>query len=287
GGEPGIVRIPFDHCPPLIGLLVGQPQPPVRVGPRLGLGGLHRRPERPAARVAAAYHYLDRGRISRLRQRGQHRLPQLRVGRHRVGAGRRVDRLGGNRLDRLSGRTGYRRSDPESNREHTGQPSHTPESWHRSGEMRYFSEKSPDAVGQASRSARSTTLASSIARVIGPTPPGTGARYPATSATAGSTSPANLARPDGVVPTRFTPTSTTAAPGRTMSGVSRCGTPAATTTMSARRVWVARSRVPVWHRVTVAFSLRRVNSSPRGRPTVTPRPITTTSAPASGTPYRR
>ena len=36
----------------------------------------------------------------------------------------------------------------------------------------------------------------------------------------------------------------------------------------------ARSRVPVWHSVTVAFSVRRVSSSPSGRPTVMPRPTT-------------
>src|SRR5699024_1293622 len=41
----------------------------------------------------------------------------------------------------------------------------------------------------AARSAASTTLASSIARVIGPTPPGFGETHPATSAAAGSTSP--------------------------------------------------------------------------------------------------
>ncbi len=45
--------------------------------------------------------------------------------------------------------------------------------------------------------------------------------------------------------------------------------------------------MPVWHSVTVAFSLRRVSSSPSGRPTVTPRPTTTTSAPAIATPWRR
>ena len=53
--------------------------------------------------------------------------------------------------------------------------------------------------------------------------------------------------------------------------------------MSAREVWPARSLVPVWHKVTVAFSLRRVSSSPSARPTVIPRPITVTSAPAIGT----
>ena len=54
-----------------------------------------------------------------------------------------------------------------------------------------------------------------------------------------------------------------------------------------RRVCPARSVVPVWHRVTVAFSLRRVSSRPSGRPTVMPRPITQTSAPPSGMPLRR
>jgi hypothetical protein len=69
-----------------------------------------------------------------------------------------------------------------------------------------------------------------------------------------------------------------------MSAVISPATPAAATMMSAWRVWAARSRVPVWQVVTVAFSVRRVSSSPSGRPTVVPRPITTTSAPRSGTP---
>src|SRR3954447_18298603 len=126
-------------------------------------------------------------------------------------------------------------------------------------------------------SAASTTFCSSIARVIGPTPPGFGATKPATSTTSRETSPAILPS------TRLTPTSRTAAPGFTTSAVTRPGTPAAATTMSALRRWPARSRVPVWQSVTVAFSERRVSSSPRGRPTVMPRPTTTTSAPAMGT----
>src|SRR3954454_25117874 len=133
----------------------------------------------------------------------------------------------------------------------------------------------------AACSAAATTLASSMARVIGPTPPGLGATYPATFRTSEATSPAILPS------TRLTPTSRTAAPGRTSSLVIRPGTPAGATTMSGRRTWAARSRVPVWQRVTVAFSDRRVSSRPRGRPTVIPRPITTTSAPAIGTSYRR
>ena len=120
----------------------------------------------------------------------------------------------------------------------------------------------------------STMLDSSIARVIGPTPPGFGETQPATSHTSSATSPAILPS------TRETPTSSTAAPGLTMSPVMMPGTPAAATTMSALRTWAARSRVPVWHSVTVAFSERRVSSSPSGRPTVRPRPTTTTSAPA-------
>ena len=126
--------------------------------------------------------------------------------------------------------------------------------------------------------AASTTLASSMARVIGPTPPGIGASHPATSATSAATSPVSPAS------VRVIPTSTTAAPGLTMSAVSRPGRPAATTTMSAVLVCAARSLVPVWQSVTVAFSVRLVSSRPSARPTVIPRPTTVTSAPAMGTP---
>jgi methylenetetrahydrofolate dehydrogenase (NADP+)/methenyltetrahydrofolate cyclohydrolase len=61
------------------------------------------------------------------------------------------------------------------------------------------------------------------------------------------------------------------------------GTPAAATTMSACLTSAVRSRVPVWHNVTVAFSDLRVRMRPSGRPTVIPRPTTTTLAPAIGT----
>ena len=73
----------------------------------------------------------------------------------------------------------------------------------------------------------------------GPVPPGIGARNPATSAQVGLMSPS---RPASV---RVMPTSTSAAPGLTMSGVMKWGTPAAATTMSARRMCAAISRVPV------------------------------------------
>src|SRR5699024_4341039 len=141
----------------------------------------------------------------------------------------------------------------------------------------YGAQPVVSGVIPALRSAASTTFVSSSARVIGPTPPGIGARNPATSATPGATSPTT---PSSV---RVPPTSTTAAPGLTMSGVMSPAEPAAATTMSARRVCAARSLVPVWHCVTDAFSKRLVISSPKCRPTVTPRPTTQTSAPAIGT----
>ena len=47
-----------------------------------------------------------------------------------------------------------------------------------------------------------------------------------------------------------------------MSAVISPRMPAAATTTSARRTSAARSRVPVWQSVTVAFSLRRVSSRP-------------------------
>src|SRR3954454_5102299 len=91
-----------------------------------------------------------------------------------------------------------------------------------------------NALTGAERSAASTTFCSSIARVIGPTPPGLGATCPATSTTSSATSPAILPS------TRLTPTSRTAAPGLTMSAVISPGTPAAATTMSAFLTCAAR-----------------------------------------------
>jgi hypothetical protein len=126
-------------------------------------------------------------------------------------------------------------------------------------------------------------LDSSIARVIGPTPPGFGLTKPATSQTLGVhvTGDDGLAALDVLDP-RDTDVEHRS-PGLTMSPVMMPGTPAAATTMSAWRTSAARSRVPVWHSVTVAFSERRVRMSPSGRPTVRPRPTTTTLAPAIGT----
>src|SRR5829696_8097365 len=79
---------------------------------------------------------------------------------------------------------------------------------------------------------------SSIARVIGPTPPGTGVMAAARSfAAAKSTSPT---RPSFV---RFVPTSITTAPSPTMSPVTSPAEPAAATSTSAPRHTPARSRV--------------------------------------------
>ena len=81
------------------------------------------------------------------------------------------------------------------------QADHTPTSTTSRGHCRSVARRrsarpSPPRPGpQPSRcSARSTTLVSSMARVIGPTPPGTGATQAATSRTPGSTSPTSPAR---------------------------------------------------------------------------------------------
>jgi hypothetical protein len=78
------------------------------------------------------------------------------------------------------------------------------------------------------------------------------------------------------------PTSITHAPSFTMSFVTVPGRPAATHRTSARRVCAARSRVRVWHIVTVAC--RPSRSCARGLPTSRERPITTASAPFSSHP---
>ena len=100
----------------------------------------------------------------------------------------------------------------------------------------------------ARRSAVSTVWRSSIARVVGPTPPSRGVIQPATSAHASSTSGTTLR------PCIVAPGPTTAAPGRTMSGVRIDGRPAAATMMSASFVYWGRKCVPVWQTVIVAFA---------------------------------
>ena len=128
--------------------------------------------------------------------------------------------------------------------------------------------------------AAATVLASSIAIVIGPTPPGTGVIAPATSLTGSkSTSPT---RPSSV---RLVPTSITVAPGLTISAPTIRGEPTAATRMSAREQTAARSRVREWQTVTVAFSPS--SSAASGRPTRIERPRTTASAPSSSVPAWR
>ena len=111
-------------------------------------------------------------------------------------------------------------------------------------------------------------LASSIAIVIGPTPPGTGVIRAATSATSAvATSPT---RPASV---RFIPTSTTVAPGFTQSARTISGRPTAAIRTSASRQAAARSRVREWQTVTVALAF--TSRLAIGRPTRIERPITT------------
>ena len=125
-----------------------------------------------------------------------------------------------------------------------------------------------------------------MTRVIGPTPPGFGAIQAAFSFTAGSTSPRTRDFPSSPV-TRETPTSRTITPSLTCSGFTMWAEPAAAITTSALASSSSRFVVPVWARVTVALTSRRVSTRPAGRPMVTPRPITSTCLPASSTPWWR
>ena len=118
----------------------------------------------------------------------------------------------------------------------------------------------------------------SIATVTGPTPPGTGVVQLAISATAPvSASPTMRLLPSASV-TWLMPMSMTAAPGLTMSAVSRPGTPTATRTTSARRVCAATERVIWWQTVTVAPSA--ISMKAAGFPTISEWPTTTTSIPS-------
>ena len=128
-------------------------------------------------------------------------------------------------------------------------------------------------------SAARTVLRRSMARVMGPTPPMRGVIQPATSLTASSTSESS------VRPRHDVPAPTTAAPGFTMSGVTNPADPAAATTTSPLRTRPARSATPVWTTVTAALQPGRLSasSSARGRPIVSPRPMTTTWRPSTGT----
>ena len=84
------------------------------------------------------------------------------------------------------------------------------------------------------------------------------------------------------------PTSTTAAPGFTISAVTARGRPMAATRISASRARVARPRLRLCAVVTVASAQPALSpsSSESGRPTIWLRPSTTTCAPANAHPRR-
>ena len=62
------------------------------------------------------------------------------------------------------------------------------------------------------------------------------------------------------------------------------GTPAAATTIDARRVYAGQSGTPLCTTVTAALAVGRLSDSSidSGRPSVNPRPRITTSRPATG-----
>ena len=97
---------------------------------------------------------------------------------------------------------------------------------------------------------------------------------PATSATAGSTSPVSLPLPVSSSCTRVMPTSSTAAPGLIQSGLHEVRHARRRPRRCRRGAPRRRGRrVRECVSVTVASRPLRVNSSPSGRPTVRPRPI--------------
>ena len=127
--------------------------------------------------------------------------------------------------------------------------------------------------------AASITCLARIAVVTAPTPPGTGVMALTTgSAASESTSPTSLP----AASSQLMPTSMIVWPSRTASTPIVRARPTAATTMSAARHSAARSRVCVWHVVTVA--LRAVSMAATGRPITSERPTTATLAPSSSTP---
>src|SRR5262249_18135128 len=121
-------------------------------------------------------------------------------------------------------------------------------------------------------------FSSSMAIVIGPTPPGTGVIQPATLLTASkSTSPASLPSDS-----RLMPTSMTQAPGLTISAPMSFGRPTAAIRRSALRHMPARSALFEWQMVTVASFCKSRWAS--GWPTMFERPTTTACRRATCTP---
>ena len=119
-------------------------------------------------------------------------------------------------------------------------------------------------------------FSSSIAMVIGPTPPGTGVMAPATL----HDRRRSRRRPQAPRRCGSCRRRSRWHPRLTISAVSSRGIPTAATSTSARRVTAPRSRVREWQTVTVAFS--RSSSAATGLPTRSLRPTTTASAPSSG-----
>ena len=116
------------------------------------------------------------------------------------------------------------------------------------------------------------------ARVIGPTPPGTGVIQAARLiASSKPTSPINWP-----LSWRLMPTSMTIAPGLIHSPLTKLAIPTATTTKSARRTWLSRSLVKRW--VMVVVQPASNNSSAIGRPTILDAPTITASKPCKSTP---
>ena len=75
------------------------------------------------------------------------------------------------------------------------------------------------------------------------------------------------------------PTSSTTAPGLTISAVSTLRLPTAATITSACRVMAAKSGVRLWQMVTVASCASSINAM--GLPTILLRPMTTACLPRS------
>src|SRR5262249_47529550 len=147
-------------------------------------------------------------------------------------------------------------------------------------QRRTLHRTAPAAVADptARASAAVTVFLSSMAMVIGPTPPGTGVMCAARPrARSNSTSPISLPSAP-----RFVPTSITTAPGLIQSPRTSCALPIAATRTSAPPTSAARSRVREWQIVTVAW--RSSSRKAAGLPTRLLRPTTVARAPLSSTP---
>src|SRR2546423_7434693 len=108
-----------------------------------------------------------------------------------------------------------------------------------------FEEIERQLLHRAAISAAHTVFSINIAIVIGPTPPGTGVIFDATSRTPSKSTSPRRRVPDFELAseTRFVPTSITTAPRFTRSRVIIPGLPAATIRMSASRVCPPRCSV--------------------------------------------